>query len=362
MSEKSDKVYIELQESLDKLPVSYPATESGVEIRILKRLFSPEKALVASKLTEIPRPIEDFYKELEKEGIPLDRAEKTLDEMHEEGLIIRIIPKDVKLYVLSPFVLGFYEYQMNKMTEGFIHDVDEYFQEYLRANNKVNLPQLRTIPIEQSVGIENNIATYDEVRALIDNSGEPIVVNECICRKKNGIIGKPCKKTDLKWACLSFRSHGMAFIDKGLGKIITKEEAYEIIEKAQQDGLVVQCGNSQRPPSLCFCCGCCCNLIYNQKKFEAPAQYFDTNYYAQVDSESCSGCGTCETRCQMDAIEMVDDKPIIDLGSCIGCGLCTPTCPDEAITLIKKEKVKIPPKDTKEMYMTLAKNKQQLDM
>jgi len=152
----------------------------------------------------------------------------------------------------------------------------------------------------------------------------------------------------------------MAFIDKGLGKIITKEEAYEIIEQAQQDGLVVQCGNSQRPMSLCFCCGCCCNLIYNQKKFDAPAQYFDTNYFAQVDSELCTGCGTCETRCQMDAIEMVDDKAVVDIKSCIGCGVCTPTCPDEAITLIKKEKPKIPPKDTKDMFMTIAKNKQQL--
>ena len=40
-------VYRKLQKYLDRMPISYPETESGVEIRILKHLFTPEEAEIA---------------------------------------------------------------------------------------------------------------------------------------------------------------------------------------------------------------------------------------------------------------------------------------------------------------------------
>ena len=195
MNESEDRVYRALQESLDKLPISYPATESGVEIRILKRLFSPEKALIASKLEFYPKPLNKIYAKLEKNGVPLEGVEKALDEMFDDGLIGRAIKRDgeeeIKIYAASAFILGFYEFQMNKMTEEFIHDVDQYFEEaYMEELNKTKIPQLRTIPIEKEIGIDRDIANYDDFRHYLDTCGEPIVLNECICRKKNDIIGK----------------------------------------------------------------------------------------------------------------------------------------------------------------------------
>ncbi|MHA1669328.1 MAG: 4Fe-4S ferredoxin, partial [Promethearchaeota archaeon] len=288
-------VYRKLQQNLDKLPISYPATESGVEIRILKHLFSPEWALIASKLGSKPITLKDIYSKVEKDGIPLEEVEKALDEMDAEGLIFRLVRKindeDVKSYVSLPFMLGFYEFQMNKFTKEFIYDVDQYCEEaFIGELNKTKIPQLRTIPIESEIGVERDIATYDDFRYYLENCGEPIVLNECICRKKNDLTGRSCKTTDLRESCFSFRSAGMAYINRGLGRIITKEEALEIIEHAERDGLVLQSGNSQRPGSLCTCCGCCCNLLVNEKKFDKPAQYFGSNYFAQVDQELCTGC------------------------------------------------------------------------
>ena len=365
MSEPKESVYRALQQSLDKLPISFPATESGVEIRILKQLFSPEKALIASKLEFNPKPLNKIYSELENDDVSLEGVEKDLDEMFEAGLILRVIKKneedELKLYAASAFVLGFYEFQMNKMTEQFVHDVDQYFEEaYMDELNKTKIPQLRTIPIEKEIGIERDIANYDDFRHFLENCGEPIVLNECICRKKNDIIGKSCEKTDLRESCFSFRSAGMAYINRGLGRIITKEEALEIIEEAEREGLVLQAGNSQRPASLCTCCGCCCNLLVNEKKFEAPAQFFGSNYFAQVDEELCTGCGVCETRCQMDAIEIIDAFSNINLDRCIGCGVCVPTCPEEAIELIEKEEKMVPPKNTIETYLKIAEEKKRL--
>ncbi len=358
-------VYRALQQNLDKLAISYPATESGVEIRILKHLFSPEWALIASKLGSKLITLNEIYDKVEKDGIPLKRLEQALDEMDIEGLIVRVVRKindeNVKYYASIPFVLGFYEFQMNKMTEQFVHDVDQYFEEaYMEELNKTKIPQLRTIPIEREIGIDRDIASYDDFRHYLDNCGEPIVLNECICRKKNDIIGKSCEKTDLRESCFSFRSSGMAYINRGIGRIITKEEALEIIEQAEREGLVLQAGNSQRPASLCTCCGDCCNMLVNEKRFDAPAQFFGSNYYAQVDEDLCTGCGICETRCQMDAIEIIDDISNINLDRCIGCGVCVPSCPEEAIELIEKEEKMVPPKNTVETYLKIAQERNRL--
>ena len=367
MTETSDEVYRELQKALDKLPIGYPETESGVEIRILKKIFSPEQAFVGSKLGFELKPLYEIYKSIERESFTLEKVEKILDEMHKLGLILKVIRNeegnDIKYYAATAFMLGFYEFQMNKMTEEFVHDVDQFFEEaFLDELNRTKIQQLRTIPIEQEIGVERDIANYDDFRYYLENCGEPIVLNECICRKKNDIIGKSCEKTDLRESCFSFRSAGQAYLDRGLGRIITKEEALEIIEQAEREGLVLQTGNSQRPMSLCTCCGCCCNLLANEKKLDAPAQFLGSNFFAKVDEELCTGCGVCETRCQMDAIEINDDISNINLDRCIGCGVCVPTCPEEAITLIEKEEKDriVPARNTVETYLKIAEKKAEL--
>ena len=358
-------VYRELQKSLDKLPISFPATESGVELKILKHIFTPTQALIGSKLGFMPVPLQQIYESLKDEGLTLEKVEEQLEQMYKEGLIIRLVTsegdKEVRSYAATAFMLGFYEFQSDKMTVEFVHNVDQYFEEaFMDELNMTKIPQLRTIPIEKEIGIERNIADYDDFRHYLDTCGEPIVLNECICRKKNDIIGKSCTKTDLRESCFSFRSAGMAYINRGMGRIITKEEALDIIEQAEREGLVIQAGNSQRPISLCTCCGDCCNMLVNEKRLNAPAQYFGSNYFAQVDEDLCTGCGICEERCQMDAIDIIDDVSNINLDRCIGCGVCVPTCPEEAIELIEKEDKMVPPRNTMETYMQIAKKRAEM--
>lgn len=367
MTEINDEVYRELQKALDKLPIGYPETESGVEIRILKKIFTPEQAFVGSKLGFELKALQEIHKSIEKESFTLERVEKILDEMHKLGLILSVTRNvegnDIKFYAATAFMLGFYEFQMNKMNEEFVHDVDQFFEEaFMDELNKTKIQQLRTIPIETEIGVERDISNYDNFRYYLENCGEPIVLNECICRKKNDIIGKSCEKTDLRESCFSFRSAGQAYLDRGMGRVITKEEALKIIEQAEREGLVLQAGNSQRPMSLCTCCGCCCNLLYNEKRLDAPAQFLNSNFFAQVDEDLCSGCGVCETRCQMDAIEIINDISKINLDRCIGCGVCVPTCPEEAMTLIDKEEKDrtIPARNTVETYFKIAKKKAEI--
>ena len=295
----------------------------------------------------------------------LEELEQKLDEMYFEGLINRGIRnengEDVKYYTLAPLAIGMYEYQLNKLTPELYKDVEEYFDEgFLDEFNKTGIPQIRTIPIEETVDHEQPIASYDDLKHVIETIGGPIAVAECICRKGSDLTGNKCKKTDLLEACFSFRTAAKVYIEKGLGREISKAEAIEILEKAQDDGLVLQPGNSQRPWNICTCCGCCCGVLSHQNKLDEPAQFFATNFYAKVDPDECIGCGICEDRCNMDAVHVEDATAVVNLARCIGCGACVPTCTSEAIKLYKKEEEIIPPKNAVETYLSIMDKKAEL--
>ena len=85
-----------------------------------------------------------------------------------------------------------------------------------------------------------------------------------------------------------------------------------------------------------------------------------TNYVVEVDSEVCTGCGVCVDRCQMGALNLVDDISTLNRKKCLGCGLCVVTCPTEAIKLINKEKDTIPPESTIDLNTMILNKKQKL--
>ena len=152
MAEKSD-IYRELQKHLDKMPVGYPATESGVEIRILKYLFTPKQAELALYLKYQPQPLEKIYRKAKKLGFNIGELEKKLDEMFQQGLINYGKSGEEKFYANAPLAIGMYEYQLNSLTEDFVKDIYQYFEESFISEewNKSGIPQLRTIPVEQSL-------------------------------------------------------------------------------------------------------------------------------------------------------------------------------------------------------------------
>ena len=101
---------------------------------------------------------------------------------------------------------------------------------------------------------------------------------------------------------------------------------------------------------MCACCGDCCGMLGMIKNFPRPVDVVASNYYAQVDTELCEGCGTCVTRCQMEAVKVEDNLSSIDLARCIGCGVCVPTCPEKAISLVKKDRETVPPETPEDLF------------
>ena len=78
---REEEVYRDLQKQLNKQPVGYPATKSGVEIRLLKRFFSPEEARLAMKLSYKPCSMEDIYEVVKESGMSFSDMENMLDGM-----------------------------------------------------------------------------------------------------------------------------------------------------------------------------------------------------------------------------------------------------------------------------------------
>jgi len=346
-------VYEKLAQHLDNLPAGFPRTESGVEIRILKRLFSPEEAEVAALLTMMPEPAAGIA---QRTGMEEAALADRLAAMAKKGLVFRIAKGEQRLYSAAQFVVGIWEYHLNDLDEGLIRDVNEYMPDLMNKSwLKPKTKQMRVVPVAKSVSAEMAIMPFEAAEEII-NKQSKIVVADCICRKEQEMIGKGCDKP--KEVCLSFGAGAYYYEQNGLGRAIDKAEALDIVKKAVEAGLVLQPGNQQKALNICMCCGCCCGVLKNLKTLDKPARAVHTNYYAEVDQEACIGCEACVERCQMDAIT-VAETAMVNLDRCIGCGLCVTDCPTDAMRLKQKDTADryIPPKNVVETYMNIAQER-----
>lgn len=358
MSENHD-IYRELQKRLDKLPIGFPPTDSGVEVELLKSLFSPQEAEITIHLKLLPETLGVISKRLKKHKVKVENLESKLDSMGDRGVVTSHVNRTgVKYYAVAFLAIGIFEFQVNKMTKEFYLLFKQYLDEAFRDEIlQTKIPQLRTIPTEGSIAPDLPISTYDDIRAIIDQYQKPIAVANCICKQGEDLLGHPCKVTKMREICLIFGGAARSYAQKGWGRMIDKEECKAILRKAEKDGLVVQPSNTQNLFAICLCCGCCCEILTSAKPLDSPVQYFATNYHAIVKDDLCIGCGSCEQRCQMDAVKIVDEKSVVDYTRCIGCGICVPTCPEDAIVLERKEKLRVPPKYSSQLYLNILKKK-----
>ena len=357
----NDQVYIKLQKHLDKLPVGFPATRSGAEIKVLKHIFTPQEAEIATFLSYKLESIETIWDRVQYFLDATEDLAMHLDRMHKKGGIEAKIKNGQKLFCNAPLVVGMYELQVGRLTPEFIKDFNAYTSdrkfgiEFLSTE----LPQMRTIPVAKSITPRHHVSTFDEVAALLENAEEPFVIIECICRKKKSMEGKACRMTDRKETCLAIGSMAQTVLLSGNGREITREEAVSIIEQNQEQGLVLQPSNTAIAEFICSCCGCCCGMLGIHKSLPKPLEFWAANYQAAVDPQTCTGCGLCEERCQVDAIRVSEknEVAVVDQNRCLGCGLCIPECPTSAISLMKKHTEVTPPQTREDLYDIIMANK-----
>ncbi len=350
-----ENVYKKLAIHLDNTPSGYPETESGVELRILKQLFTTQEAELALCLVLMPEPVEAIAK---KAGKDPSEIEPLLIEMGKKGLIIHINRNEENTFMFLQFVVGIWEYQVNRLTKELIRDFNEYVPYLIKDQYKNKTQQLRVIPVAKSVNTELNIMDYEQVENIIKSQSK-ILVAPCICRKEHTIMDKGCDK--ISEACLIFGGSAYIYESRGIGRTISQGEALDIVKEAEKQGLVAQPSNAKKPMNICLCCECCCQILKNIKNFEAPAKIVSSNFQAFVDPDECTGCFSCRQICPMDAIDTDEGENVamVNLDRCIGCGLCVTVCEFDAMSLKDKaetEKIE-PPANLVETYMNIAKEK-----
>ncbi len=357
-------VYRELQRHLNNMPVGFPATESGVEIRLLKQLFTTEEAEIALSLSALPETLDRIYRRVKREkDISREEVEGILDGLVEKGAIMggeHIGKSDSgkKYYSKVQLIIGMFEFQVNRLTKELAEAMQQYEDEaFAKEFHTKKTSQMRTIPVNKSLDMEYHVGNYDDIRQIVQNSPGPFAVLNCVCRQAKDKLDDPCKLSDIRETCVGFQDMAQSCIDAGVGRELSKEETLEIFDRAEEVGMVIQPQNNQNPIFVCCCCGCCCAILTMAKKLPRPAEYFHTNYFAEVDPELCTNCKRCVKRCKMEAISMLDDIANVDLGRCIGCGLCTTTCKANAVQLKKKEGEYMPPKDHDALYKRIAVEK-----
>jgi NAD-dependent dihydropyrimidine dehydrogenase PreA subunit len=354
---EEEKVYRELQQHLDRQAVAFPAAQSGAEIRILKRLFKPEEARLATHLSYKPRSVQQIYETVKASGISLKDMEHMLDAMMKNGVIELIEREGTRYFSNLPFIVGIYERQLYKFTPESLAEFEEYSTglDFGLAFLNSGMSQMRTIPVEASIPFDRHVTTYDHLTEIISETNGPFAVVECTCRKAASMKGNPCKKTSRIETCLSLGNWAKFAIRSGQGRVISKEEAIEITRQNEADGLVLQPSNTQKVEFICACCGCCCGMLSAHKMLPKPIDFWSSNYYVAINSETCNECGVCIERCQVNALNIDEGLGIavVNLDRCIGCGNCVAPCPLKAISLLKKEKEIVPPVDSESLYDTI---------
>ena len=345
-------IYQELRKKINNRGVGFDATTSGIELKILKRLFTEEEARLYMHLSW---DLESTGKIAGRTGHDPEKVSAILKRMAEKGLVFPKRKGDAHYYAAAPYAHGIFEHQVNRMDPEMAQMFEDYLwaervQEDSEADREIEpgMP-LRVIPVKTPVNIERPTASYEDVQQIIKGQ-DRIAVGKCACAVQNAAIGGSCKQP--LEVCLFFGFYAEYYVEQGNGRWIDQEEALKIIDMAEAAGLVHQPSNTVNPGALCNCCPDCCMSLRVTKMIPNAAEIANSIHFCQVDADLCTGCETCVDICPMDAVDMdEDDIAAINKARCIGCGLCVNVCSTEALKLIEKpeETRHVPPETGKFM-------------
>lgn len=329
----SDEVYQKLARVLDTLPNGFPATESGVEIKMLKRIFTPEQA---DLFCDLRLTFETSEQIAERTGRPLAELDRQLKDMGKEGMLFSINFGGIRIFRMIPWVFGIYEFQLDRLDQEFA-ELNEEYAPYFGQQFFSQTPQLmRTLPVEEEISGQQEVISYERVSDVID-ANQSFLVNDCVCKKEKELLGHPCDRP--VQVCLAMAPVAGVFDNSPIGKVLTKQEAHDLMKMTEEAGLVHLTYNVQGGGFyICNCCKCCCGVLRSINELGIPAPLvINSSYYAEIDAGKCISCGICaDERCQVGAIEEGEDTYRVMPERCIGCGLCISTCPCEAIRLVHK--------------------------
>ena len=357
----SRDAYKNLEDRINWFTQGAPA--SPTLTKILEVLFTEKEARQVAML-----PIRPFTlkKAASVWGISEAEAEKMLDGLCEKGLMVDSYNKGVRQFVLPPPMIGFFEFALMR-TRGDIDQkyLSELFYQYIDVEEDFIKSlffdldtKLARVFVQEPVLLTekaNHILDYERASHIIEEA-EYIGVGLCYCRHKNHHLGKECELKAPMETCLTFDNIARSLAAHGgYARLISREEAKDILETAYGYNLV-QIGENVRehPAFMCNCCGCCCEALQAARRFSPMQPIETTNFIPRIDTKDCISCGKCARVCPVLAISMKDKKPVIDKSICLGCGVCARNCPKKTIVLERRPVQVITPVNSTHRFVLQA--------
>lgn len=359
------KIWDELRKRLDLHSVGLPR-HATIE-RILALLFTKDEAELATAFPVTTFQLEDLVLKTgrkEAELMPL------LDSMASKGLVLEIDRDNRRYYWLSAAFPGFFEYTFMRVQKGFpYHEMAKLMDEYFRKSDfakeiaGMKTQRARTLVRRDALGDEliSEILPYETAQGLIEQVDYGSL-QTCYCRHKAVHLGKMCSLgAPVDDICMSFGVTADFLIKRGFARRADKNELLRTLDRAEELGLVHIADNfRENVVFMCHCCGCCCELLRMLKEKRILHGVAPSRFVPSVDDQKCRGCGTCEERCQINAIEVGSEGiAIIKEEWCIGCGVCVDFCPSDALHFQLRHETILPPRNLRAMTLRILKEKKE---
>ena len=285
-------------------------TYGDPEYRILDPIVDDDMCSVMMRMRlETDFSAEDLAKKTRKS---LDFVQTQCDKLVKAGVIRTRVRSGVLCYYYPIWVPGIMEGILSNREQCDAHpELGACFEEYTRIRVGMLAPMLgngvnfmRVMPVMSAIENDTHKASYDEISTLIEKAWA-ISVGPCSCRRSRRLMGEGCGHLE-EDMCLYLNNNAISFSKNGEHRLITKEEAYEILRRAEDNGLVHEVNQAlgfDDVTAICNCCGCSCYALRIAELFRSP-NGVSSNFIARVDKDKCVACGQCVENCQTNAVRL----------------------------------------------------------
>ena len=288
-------------------------TYKDPEYRILAPIVDDDMCRVMMHMRlETNRTVEDIAKRChESEAF----VQEQIDKLVIAGIVRSRKVGSLDCYYYPIWVPGIIEGILtNKEQCERYPDIGYCFEEYARRrpemvapafnSGKLGMFMMRVMPVMSAIENNTKTASYDEIATLIENA-TAISVGPCSCRRSRRLMGEGCGHLE-EDMCMYLNDNAINYSKTGAHRLITKEEAYEVLRRAEDNGLVHEINQTpgfEEASAICNCCGCSCYALRIAEMFRSK-NAIRSNYVARVDKEKCVACGQCVENCQTNAVRL----------------------------------------------------------
>ena len=288
-------------------------TYTDPEYRILDPIVTDDMCRVMMHLRlETDRPVGEVAKRCkESEAF----VQEQLDKLVAAGIVRSRKVDGVDCYYYPIWVPGIMEGILSNREQCDRYpDLGYCFEEYTRRridmvapvfnSGKTGMFFMRVMPVMSAIENNSRTASYDEISTLIENA-TAISVGPCSCRRARRLMGEGCGHLE-EDMCMYLNDNAITYSKTGAHRLISKEEAYEVLRRAEDNGLVHEINQTpgfEESSAICNCCGCSCFALRVAEMFRAK-NAIRSNFAAKIDKEKCVACGQCVENCQTNAIKL----------------------------------------------------------